>query len=73
VVSPAITLQSYTAYQQAVSFERGGQLKEAETAIRKAIALDPDDPYNMTKLAGILTAQGKNPRGYWHLQTCHTA
>jgi tetratricopeptide (TPR) repeat protein len=55
----ALTMESYQAYQQAVSFERPGKLTDAESAIRRAIAMDPDDPYNLTKLAGILAASGK--------------
>jgi tetratricopeptide (TPR) repeat protein len=55
----AITKESYQAYQQALAFERNGQLPSAEGALRKAVALDPDDPFNMTKLAGVLASQGK--------------
>jgi tetratricopeptide (TPR) repeat protein len=57
--SHALTQESYQAYQQAVTYERDNKLTEAEQAVRKAIALDPDDPYNLVKLAGILVAAGK--------------
>lgn len=55
----AISPQSREYYLQAQQAELRGNPDQAEQALRKAIALDPQDYLNYVKLASLLNQQGK--------------
>jgi tetratricopeptide (TPR) repeat protein len=44
--------------------EKGERLEEAESHIRRALKLKPDDPYVMDSLGWVLYKQGKNEEAY---------
>ena len=55
----ALTPQSREYYLKAQQSERRGLLKDAETNLRQAIAMDPKDYLNYVKLASILNQEDR--------------
>ena len=66
----ALSPESLTYYQQAVAFERNGELEQAEQAFRQATAADPNDYLNFVKLASVLGQLGKTQEA---ISTYHQA
>jgi tetratricopeptide (TPR) repeat protein len=55
----SITEESLKLYNQGVTLERQGRMEAAIQSLRQAVAMDPDDPMNVLKLASLLSHAGR--------------
>lgn len=64
----ALHPEAYRYYQQALEAQKTGNLQQAAFALNQAIAIDPTDPLNYTKLAQVLQEMGQYSRALDALQ-----